>query len=106
MKSNRAYCLVLALMLLTLGCRKTDTGIKPSLHKLDMVGDVQKIQSRLARGADINEKDKWGDTPLVTYLTMVNIILQSLYHKTTFLHLSLLLVGIAHLVVLTGLLLI
>jgi len=64
MKPNRILCLILALILLAIGCRKAPTGTKPPLHNAARTGNVQKVRTWLAKGADVNAKDEKGRTAL------------------------------------------
>ena len=72
MKSIKLVCLFLALMLSVIGCRKKTAATKTRkdlteskilLHAA-WVGDIERIQSLVSRGADVDAKDKDGDTPL------------------------------------------
>ena len=61
---TRLSCLFLALMLLAVGCRKKPTETTLLLCKAAKAGDINKVQSLIASGADVNAKIKDDYTPL------------------------------------------
>ena len=66
MRSKAIACLMLGLVLLAgLDCkRRTDSRSSP-LHQAARSGDVERIRSLVSRGADVNQKDGTGHTPLI-----------------------------------------
>ncbi len=64
MKTNRLFCLVLAVVLVAVGCRKKPTATTTPLHQAARAGDIQHIQSLISGGGDVNAKDKDEWTPL------------------------------------------
>ncbi len=57
-------CLILALMLLTAGCKKKPSATTTPLHKAVEAGDVEQVQSLISGGADVNARNWSGNTPL------------------------------------------
>ncbi|MBW7992221.1 MAG: hypothetical protein FVQ84_19710 [Planctomycetes bacterium] len=73
MKASKFCCLVLAIAFLSFGCNKkpaeTKKREKPSEQTILLCnaaeeGNIEKVKSLIASGADVNSKSKYGDTPL------------------------------------------
>jgi ankyrin repeat protein len=93
MKTINLFSLILVLMLITAGCKKEEPQpprqgtvedvkkpvktIGPaqpveSLHEAAAAGDIEQIKSLISAGADVNAKDKSGDTPLHNAVILAN----------------------------------
>ena len=55
---------MLLLLVLSIGCKKEPTETTTPLHKAAKEGNIEKVKSLIASGADVNAKSKYGDTPL------------------------------------------
>ena len=64
MKTDRFFCLFLALVLLWAGCRKKPAPTTTPLHWAAKTGDVHRLSSLLSGGADVNARDENGWTAL------------------------------------------
>jgi len=63
MRPNRLFCMILALILLAVGCRKKSTTTQ--LHEAARKGNIEQVRSLISNGADVNVKGSWdGGTPL------------------------------------------
>ena len=64
MKSSRFCALVLAAILLAVGCKKIPPETITPLYEAVLTGDIDLVRTLIARGADVNARDWRGDTPL------------------------------------------
>lgn len=64
MRLNGFFCLFLALMLLSTGCRKKPATTTTPLHWAANEGHKQAVELLIAKGTDVNAKKNNGDTPL------------------------------------------
>jgi len=63
-KANRFFYLILALILLAPGCKKKQPEPTTPLHQTARANNVKQIQSLVAKGANLNERDSNTWTPL------------------------------------------
>ena len=70
MRKKRFICGILAVALVAGGCQKKDRDLTTDLHRAAERGDLQKVQTLIARGAKLNARDRIGRTPL--YLAAEN----------------------------------
>ena len=56
-RMNRFFCLFLTLMLLPASCRKKPAPNTTPLHWAAKTGDVQRLDSLISSGADVNSRD-------------------------------------------------
>lgn len=64
MKRAGVTCLVLGAVLFAGGCKKKPAGYRGSLHQAVEAGDMEKVQTLIRRGADVDARGHWGRTPL------------------------------------------
>ena len=57
MKAKRYFCLILLLTLLAPGCKKKQPEATTALHQAVRAGDIMLLQSLIAEGANVNERD-------------------------------------------------
>ncbi len=64
MKASRLICLVLAIMLLVVGCGKKEPATPEALCEAAEAGDIKRLRSLLSRGVDVNSRVEGARTPL------------------------------------------
>ncbi len=66
-KSAGYACLTVGLVLLAgLGCERRPKSDPSPLHKAIREGDIERIQSLISHGVNVNQKDTSGRTPLIS----------------------------------------
>jgi ankyrin repeat protein len=64
MMTNRLFCLFLALMFVSVGCRKKPTGTEEALFTAVRKGNIEQVRLLISKCADVNIKNNVCCTPL------------------------------------------
>jgi ankyrin repeat protein len=65
MTGHRWFCLwIAAALLLAGGCKEKHRSLRTDLHRAAEAGDLARVQTLIARGANVNARDDIGRTPL------------------------------------------
>lgn len=68
MKANILFCLILAFVLLAIGCEKKPAETEGALLQAAKIGDIDRVRSLISSGVDVNITDQKGNTPLLLAL--------------------------------------
>jgi ankyrin repeat protein len=63
-KASKLCCFISLFVFVAFGCRKKPTETTTALHQAARAGSIERVQSLVTKGADINVRDIGGLTPL------------------------------------------